>query len=411
MNPPLVLADAQSVGRLAAELVSNRLRAFPTLRFLLPTGHTPHPLFAHLRELARAGRLDSARATLLQLDELVGIGRDDERSYCAYLRRELRGVDLAAWHTLDGRADPEAECARHERALRAAPIGLAVLGLGHDDHVAFNEPGSGPDSRTRPVSLRSSTIKALEGFEEGDAPREALTVGIAELRYCRELILIVTGESKAEPLRRLIEEAPSDDRPASWLLDHPRLTVICDRAAASALSDRPAGGGEALVVLGHHRHGDGPGFSREGEARLRRAEHVAESRSPHLVLLSGYTSDGRRSEAEYMARAWRGPRVPLLLEEGSTRTSANAAYSLLLVRAMPEIHAVTVVTSRSHLRARYFFAPFREHGLELRFENADYPVWRGLLHELHWVAAMRSERREDLEVVSRTEGDEALSTE
>ena len=399
MTAPLVLADAESVGRVAAELIANRLRAFPTLRFLVPTGHTPHPLYAHLRELAGSGRLHSGEASLLQLDELAGLGPDDERSYCAYLRRELRGVELAAWHMLDGGADSEAECARHERALRAAPLGLAVLGLGHDDHVAFNEPGSGPDSRMRRVSLRPSTIRALEGFDGGRAPTEALTVGIAELRSCRELVLIVTGEGKAEPLRRLLEEPPGEDRPASWLLDHPRLTVVCDRAAASALSEPPAGGSEALIVLGHHRRGAGPGFSREGAARLRRSEELAEARAPHLVLLSGYTSDGRRSEAEYMARAWQGPRLPLLLEEASKRTSANAAYTLSLILAMPEIRRVCVVTSRSHLRARYFFAPFRDHGLELRFENADYSFWRGLLHELYWVAAMRSERREDLEVL------------
>jgi glucosamine-6-phosphate deaminase len=396
---PLVLADAESVGRLAAELVADRLRAFPELRFLLPTGHTPHPMYAHLRRLAADGRLPSARAALLQLDELRGIGPGDRRSYCAYLRRELRSVRLAEWHTLDGRAEPTAECARHERALEAAPLGLAVIGLGRDGHVAFNEPGSGPESRMRLVSLRSETVRAIEGFGGGSAPTEALTVGISELRRCRELVLLVTGETKAEPLRKLLEGPRGDERPASFLLHHPRLTVICDRPSASALSAVPAGGEWAVVVLGHHRQGAARGLSAEGSARLRRAEEVARRKTPHLVLLSGYSSDGRRSEAEYLARSWRGPRVPLILEEAATSTSENAAFSLLLLLAMPEIRAVTVVTSRSHLRARYFFRPYRRYGLRLEFANADYALVPGLLNELRWVLTMQGQRRKELTVL------------
>jgi glucosamine-6-phosphate deaminase len=394
-----VLADAESVGRLAAELVADRLRAFPQLRFLLPTGHTPHPMHAHLRRLAADGRLPSERAALLQLDELRGIGPDDGRSYCAYLRRELRGVRLAAWHTLDGTAEPTEECARHERALEAAPLGLAVIGLGHDGHVAFNEPGSGPESRMRLASLRPETVRAVEGFAAGEAPTEALTVGISELHRCRELVLLVTGDSKAEPLRRLLEGPRGHERPASFLLDHPRLTVICDRQAASALSAAPAGGEHALVVLGHHRQGAARGLSAEGSARLRRAEEVAKRKSPHLVVLSGYSSDGRRSEAEYLARSWAGPAVPLVLEEAATSTSENAAYSLLLLLAMPEVRAVTVVTSRSHLRARYFFRPYRRYGLRLEFANADYSLVPGLLNELRWMLTMQGQRRKELGVL------------
>jgi uncharacterized SAM-binding protein YcdF (DUF218 family) len=115
--------------------------------------------------------------------------------------------------------------------------------------------------------------------------------------------------------------------------------------------------------------------------------------------MSGYTSDGRRSEAEYMAVAWSGPDLPMLLEEASTKTSENAAFSLLLLLAMPEIRRVTVVTSRSHLRARYFFAPYRRYGLQLGFESADYSFFLGLMHELHWIATAQSQRREELKVL------------
>jgi glucosamine-6-phosphate deaminase len=349
--------------------------------------------------MAAEGRLPSSGATLLQLDELRGLAPDDPRSYAGYLRRELRGIQLAARHTLDGNAAPAEECARHRRALDAAPLGLAVLGLGQDGHVAFNEPGSGPASRTRPVSLRPATVASLEGSFADDAPSEALTVGIAELRGCRELVLLVTGEGKAEPLRRLLEEPAGEDRPASFLLDHPRLTLVCDRAAASALRGVPAAADRALIVLGHHRQGASGSLSAEGSARLRYAEEEARRQAPHLVLMSGYTSDGLHSEAEYLANAWRGPEVPLLLEEAATSTSENATFSLLMLLAMPEIKSVVVVTSRSHFRARYFFAPYRDYGLRLRFAGADYPVLRGLLNELRWIATMRRRRRTELAVL------------
>ena len=120
----------------------------PRFALILPTGHTPLGMYEALRAHAADGSLAAEEATLFQLDEYAGLGPEDERSYRAYLRRELAGIRFRAVRGLDGSAaDPEVECARHQALLDEAPIDLVVLGIGRDGHVAFDEPGLACRSR------------------------------------------------------------------------------------------------------------------------------------------------------------------------------------------------------------------------------------------------------------------------
>jgi DUF218 domain/Glucosamine-6-phosphate isomerases/6-phosphogluconolactonase len=165
---PLVLADEERVAHTAAELIANRLRARPALRLLLSGERAPMGLYAALRAHARHGELPAGSATVLQLDEYVGLAPDDPRSRSAVLARERRGIELAALHGLDGTAsDPAAEGARHQALLDAAPLDLAVLGLGSDGHVAFDEPGSRLDEPTREVRLTAATRAELPAHRGG----------------------------------------------------------------------------------------------------------------------------------------------------------------------------------------------------------------------------------------------------
>jgi glucosamine-6-phosphate deaminase len=150
VTAPLTLADARRVGVLAAELVANRVRARPSLRILLPTGHTPLPMYAALRAHAADGSLPTSNVAVLGLDEYLGLPGDDPRSFRAALDHELAGLPLGRREALDGAApDPAVEVARYQAVLDAAPIDLAVLGLGRVGHVAFDEPGFSP-WRSRP---------------------------------------------------------------------------------------------------------------------------------------------------------------------------------------------------------------------------------------------------------------------
>jgi glucosamine-6-phosphate deaminase len=394
-----VLAGADAVAQTAAELIANRLRARPRLRMLLPTGRTPLGVYAALREHATRGALPSGQATVFQLDEYRGLGAADEGSFAAYLERELAGVPIGAFHRLDGTAaDPAAACDRHQRRLDEAPIDLAVLGLGHDGHVAFDEPGSSLESATRVVALHPQTrADAADEFGGLDhVPTHALTVGLRTLLAARELLMLVTGAGKAEALRSMLLAPPGSGFPASLLRTHPRLTVICDAPAAQTLR-RSSGGDHVCVVLGHRD----PGFShehrisRESLGRVQRAEWVVQRKPTRAVVLTGYTSTDGLSEAEQMRAAWRLPGVPALLEVAGRNTAGNAACSLPLVLALGGIRAVTVVTSAWHLRAPYMFAPWGRHGLRVRFavdRRGDWP--RMLARELHEGRVARRERHE-----------------
>ncbi|MEO8688195.1 MAG: 6-phosphogluconolactonase [Solirubrobacteraceae bacterium] len=381
----------------AAELIANRLRARPRLRMLLPTGHTPLGVYAALRAHAARRELPSEVATVFQLDEYRGVSPQDERSFAAYLHRELNGIPLGAVHGLDGAAaDAAAECARHQRQLEEAPIDLAVLGLGHDGHVAFDEPGSSLESGTRVVALHSRT-RADAAAEFGGlehVPTHALTVGLRTLMGAREVFMLVTGADKADALQGMLLAPAGSFFPASLLRTHPRLTVICDAAAATGLRG-VARGNHVAVVLGHRD----PGFShehrisRESLGRVQRAEWAAQRKPTRAVVLTGYTSTGGLSEAEQMRAVWRLPGIPPVLEVAGRNTAGNAACSLPLVLALGGIRDVTVVTSAWHVRAPYMFATWRHYGLHVRFAvdwRGDWP--RMLARELHELPAARRER-------------------
>ena len=223
----------------------------------------------------------------------------------------------------------------------------------------------------RRVALDPSTIEAAAAdFGGADrVPREALTVGLRTLLAARELLLIVTGAEKAEALHEALEGPIGPDAPASLLRGHPCLTVLCDRAAAARL--RPAGGRDSdhvAIVLGHREPGVSAEHRISAHSRARLASAVALCRRTPVraVLLTGYTHTDGLSEAEQMGREWPLADVPLLLEVAGRNTAENASRSLPIVLALGVAARVSVVTSVWHLRAPYFFAPYRAFGLELR---------------------------------------------
>ncbi len=398
-----MLSHPLRVALVGGELVSNRLRARPDLRLILPTGHTPLGMYEVLRGHAADGSLSADRASLFQLDEYVGLAPDDPRSYAAYLRRELAGIPFAKVNGLDGAApDPDAECARHQALLDEAPIDLAVLGLGRDGHVAFDEPGSSSTSPVRRVRLHETTrADAAAGFGGLDqVPREALTVGLGTLLEARELIMLVSGGAKAEALRAMLEDDAGPALPASLIRDHPRLTIVCDAAAAKLLRRRRgAESDRAIIVLGHREPGRSAEhrISDESRARLQRAMRECRAEPPCLVVLTGWTRTGGLSEAEQMKAEWPLREVPALLEEGGRNTAENASRSLPIIRAVGQIRRVTVVTSAWHVRAPYFFAPYRGLGLELSFRTTSHGDWpRMLLEELRGLPRMSAQRRRAL---------------
>ena len=214
----------------------------------LATGRTMEPVYAALRRRIAGLPAPERQALLAQwrsfnLDEYVGLGPEHPGSFAATMATALgEPLELLPGRLQlpDGRAaDPEAEAHRYGAAVAGAGgIGLQLLGLGSNGHVGFNEPPCGAEAPCRCLELSAATrlqnASAFGGDPQAVPPR-AITLGTAEILAADRVLLVVTGGAKAEMLRRALLEPPSMEVPASWLQGHPRLTVMADAAAASAL--------------------------------------------------------------------------------------------------------------------------------------------------------------------------------
>lgn len=232
-----VLAGASWADAVASELVA-RITADPTIRIVLPTGDTPSPAYRAIVARAARGEVDLGRATVLLLDEYLGLAPDDPARCEVRLRRELiDGLDSAP-RFVPIRADdaPPTEAARaHDRAVVEGGIGLAIVGLGRNGHVGLNEPGSGHGAGTRVVELTASSAAAATTYGAGRPPSGGITLGIDRLLAADELWLLVTGSGKRDVLAAALEGPETTACPASFLRRHPRLTVFADAAAAAGL--------------------------------------------------------------------------------------------------------------------------------------------------------------------------------
>jgi glucosamine-6-phosphate deaminase len=188
---------------------------------------------------ARARGVSFAAATVVGLDEWVGLEPGDPARCDSRLRRELidRLDAPPAYRPIrvDGVA-ADAAAAAHD--AEAARLDLVLLGLGQNGHVGFNEPGSTAGSGTRVVALaESSRLAAVERYGARRVPEAGITVGIDRLLDAGEIWLLVTGEHKRDVLRRALLEPETADCPATFLRRHPRLRVIADDPAGRGLSD------------------------------------------------------------------------------------------------------------------------------------------------------------------------------
>jgi uncharacterized SAM-binding protein YcdF (DUF218 family) len=225
-----------------------------------------------------------------------------------------------------------------------------------------------------------------------------LTVGLGTLYLARELLLLALGQEVAGALRDTLEDPVGPASPASLLRDHPRLTVVCDRAAAARLTPRPQYRSDrALVVLGHREPGISVEhrISHESRARLRHARELAERTPVRAVVLTGYTSTGGLSEAEQMKTAWDDHDAPALLEVAGRDTAENATCSLPILLALGDVRRITVVSSAWHLRVPFFFAPYRRFGLDVSYRASfAHGAWpRMLAHELRMAPRAPARRR------------------
>ena len=236
-----VLPDYGAMSAAAADLVTAKLRERPHAVFMVPTGTTPLGMYRRLVARHEEDGLSFALATFFNLDEYMGLPPDHPASYHVYMRENFYGrvdVDPGKVHVPDGFApDPEAECGRYEKEIRAAGgVDLCVLGIGRNGHVGFNEPGASFGSRTRVVRLAESTRRVnAADFEGGRAPERAISVGMRTISDSREVLLLASGANKAGAVAAAVGGGVSEEVPASALRHHPNVSFLLDRGAASGL--------------------------------------------------------------------------------------------------------------------------------------------------------------------------------
>jgi len=238
-----IVPDYAELSRRAAEIVIAECRKRPQIVLGLATGATPIGMYRQLVQAYQRGRVSFLRATTFNLDEYYPIAPDHPHSFRRFMHQQLFDqVDLAAEriHFLRGTAaDVERECSRYEAELEAVGgIDLQVLGIGENGHIGFNEPGTPFHLKTHKVALTEQTMRANARFfgSLADVPRHALTMGICSIMRSRKILLLASGEKKADALAAALLGPVTEAVPASVLQLHPDVTVIADKAAAQRLA-------------------------------------------------------------------------------------------------------------------------------------------------------------------------------
>jgi glucosamine-6-phosphate deaminase len=240
----LIQSSAEDAARLAAYIVSDRLKRKPNCVLGCATGRTMERIYAELVRLHKEG-LDFSRCQTFNLDEYVGLQADDPRSYHFYMRQHLFdkvNIWLSNTHLPHGWvSDLKAEASRYEQEIiKSGGIDLQLLGIGETGHIGFNEPLSALMSRTRDKALAPLTLQQNAQFFGGaeHVPKRALTMGVGTILEAREILMVVTGKAKADILAKATEGPITAMISATALQLHPNCKVIADEEAASLLQGK-----------------------------------------------------------------------------------------------------------------------------------------------------------------------------
>lgn len=234
--------DYDALSEKASEILAEKLQKLSNPVLGLATGSTPEGLYQKLIKKFEQGDISFKHAISFNLDEYVGLKEEDPNSYRYYMNEKLfNHVDIPQDKTYVPRgdaADPEKACSDYEGKIKeAGNIDIQVLGMGLNGHIGFNEPNTPFTSETHIVDLDDSTRAANARFFNSleDVPTQAMTMGIATIMKSKAILLLVSGEKKAETLAKVIQGNVSEALPATVLQRHPNVTIIADEAALSVL--------------------------------------------------------------------------------------------------------------------------------------------------------------------------------
>ncbi|MET3697548.1 glucosamine-6-phosphate deaminase [Bacillus oleivorans] len=236
--------DYKEMSQTAAKEIIALVKKGTPFTLGLATGSTPEGVYRELVDDFNQGQTSYSHVTSVNLDEYVGLSKSDLNSYHYYMQAKLfQYIDLPSDQQLipDGTAqDLEAECENYEQnILKSGGVDLQILGIGHNGHIGFNEPGTSFTSRTHVVELAEKTRKANARFFPSidQVPTKAVTMGIATIMESKRILLLVSGKSKADTIARLLNGTVEESFPASILNLHADVTVIADEEALSTINE------------------------------------------------------------------------------------------------------------------------------------------------------------------------------
>ncbi len=228
----------EDMSRKAANIISAQIIMKPDCVLGLATGSTPIGAYEQLVEWYEKGDLDFSGVTTVNLDEYKGLSKENEQSYYYFMYNHLFSkvnIDLSRTFLPDG-MEPDSRKACHDYNQIIDSVGgidLQLLGLGHNGHIGFNEPGMAFETQTHCVDLTESTMKANQRFfaSMDEVPRQAYTMGIKTIMQAKKILVVVCGEDKAEILNEAFFGPITPNVQASVLQLHNDVTVVADEAA------------------------------------------------------------------------------------------------------------------------------------------------------------------------------------
>lgn len=234
----------KEMSRKAANIISAQIILKPDCVLGLATGSTPIGTYEQLIEWYKKGDLDFAQVKSVNLDEYKGLSGDNDQSYRYFMNKNFFdniNIDKSQTYVPDGlEPDSKKACDDYNNVINSVGgIDLQLLGLGHNGHIGFNEPGEAFEKETHCIDLAASTIEANKRFfeREEDVPRQAYTMGIKTIMQAKKILVVVSGEDKADIVAKAFSGPVTPEVPASVLQLHNDVTLVGDKAALSKLLD------------------------------------------------------------------------------------------------------------------------------------------------------------------------------
>lgn len=237
-----IVKDYQTMSKQAAKMMKDVILAHDKPVLGLATGSTPIGTYEELIRMHKEEKLDFSNVITVNLDEYIGLAPDHPQSYHYFMNEKLFShinIEPNNTHVPDGQAkDLEAEGKRYDQMIRdLGRIDLQILGIGKNGHIGFNEPGKTLRASTHVTDLTESTIQANARFFDSidDVPTTAISMGMGSILFADKILLLASGEAKADAIRQLANDDIDPMCPATLLKVHPDVTILVDEAAASKL--------------------------------------------------------------------------------------------------------------------------------------------------------------------------------